>query len=105
MVGATWKTGSGILCPELQRGGPASEGAQQGAHFYLLRCMSPWHTVIIGAAAATVFHAVAYLSASLPESLRLSVIDRALSDRSSRVRAMAIQQAETFSLRHLLPRL
>ena len=51
------------------------------------------------------FHAVAYLSASLPESLRLSVIDRALSDRSSRVRAMAVQQAETFNLRHLLPRL
>jgi len=51
------------------------------------------------------FHAVAYLNASLPESLRFSIIDRALSDRSSRVRAMAVQQAETFGLRHLLPRL
>jgi len=51
------------------------------------------------------FHPVAYLDASLPESLRLAVIGRALSDRSSRVRAMAVQQAETFGFRHLLPRL
>jgi len=50
------------------------------------------------------FHAVAYLDAALPESLRLSVIDRALSDRNSRVRAMAVQQAETFGFRHLLSR-
>jgi hypothetical protein len=51
------------------------------------------------------FHAVAYLNASLPEPLRLSVIDRGLSDRSSRVRAKAVEQAETFGLHHLLPRL
>lgn len=50
-------------------------------------------------------HAVAYLDASLPNSLRLSVINRALSDRSSRVRAMAVQQAEVFGFRDLLPRL
>jgi hypothetical protein len=51
------------------------------------------------------FHAIAYLNASLPESLRSSVIDRALSDRSSRVSAMAVQQAEEFGFKHLLPRL
>jgi hypothetical protein len=51
------------------------------------------------------FHAVAYLTAALPESLRLSVIDRALSDRSARVRAKAVEQVETFGFRHWLPRL
>jgi len=51
------------------------------------------------------FHAVAYLNASLPESLRFSVIDRALSDRSSRVRQMAVEQAEAFGFREFLPRL
>src|SRR5262245_29734849 len=50
-------------------------------------------------------HAVAYLDASLPESLRLSVIDRALSDRSARVREKGIEQTETFGFRHWLPRL
>jgi hypothetical protein len=51
------------------------------------------------------FHAVAYLNASLPDSLRLSVIDRALSDRSARVREKGIEQAEAFGFRHWLPRL
>lgn len=50
-------------------------------------------------------NAVAYLNASLPNSLRLSVINSALSDRTSRVRVMAVQQAEAFGFRALLPRL
>jgi hypothetical protein len=50
-------------------------------------------------------HAIAYLDAALPESLCLSVVERALSDRSSQVRAMAVQQAEALGFRQLLPRL
>jgi hypothetical protein len=49
--------------------------------------------------------AVTCLNASLPESLRLSVINRALSDRSARVRAMAVEKTEAFGFRHFLPRL
>jgi len=51
------------------------------------------------------FHAIAYLNATLPEPLRFSVIDRALSDRSSRVRAKAVEKVEAFGLRQFLARL
>jgi hypothetical protein len=51
------------------------------------------------------FHAVAYLNTSLPEPLRLSVVNLALSDRSTRVRAKAIEQVEIFGFHQLLHRL
>jgi hypothetical protein len=52
------------------------------------------------------FNAVAFLAdAALPESLVLSVIERGLSDRSSRVRWKAVEQAERLGFRQLVPRL
>lgn len=51
------------------------------------------------------FHAVAYLSSRMPESLRLEIVTRALTDKSPRVREKGIEQAEQFGFKQLLPHL
>lgn len=56
-------------------------------------------------AATARFHAVAFLTTDLPEPLRREVLGRALDDRSAKVRWKAVEQAEEFGFRDLLPRL
>jgi hypothetical protein len=51
------------------------------------------------------FHAVAYLEESMPEPLRLEIVELALGDRSARVRTKGIERAMDFSFKALLPRL
>lgn len=51
------------------------------------------------------FHAVAYLEEELPESLRREIVQIALSDRSAKVRQKAVERAEEFKFKELLPQL
>lgn len=51
------------------------------------------------------FHAIAYLQQSLPEPLKQTIIQRALADRSGKVRAKAVEKVEEFQLYHYVPQL
>lgn len=51
------------------------------------------------------FHAVAYLDDEIPESLRLAIVQTALVDRANKVKRDAIDKAERFRFKQLLPKL
>jgi hypothetical protein len=51
------------------------------------------------------FHAIAYLRSFLPEQLKRTIIERALVDRSAKVRAKAVERIEEFHLDCYIPRL
>ncbi len=55
--------------------------------------------------ATTRFHAVAYLSAKLPEEVRIEIVALALIDRSNKVRQKGVEGAERFRFAQFLPRM
>jgi hypothetical protein len=75
----------------------------------LARTSEPAQTALVamssGKDTTARFHAVAYLSQSLPADLRHTIVQRSLRDRSAKVRQKAIERAEQFQFKDLLPEL
>jgi hypothetical protein len=84
---------------------------ETGCHilFYLAKTLASCRDAIDRMASAkdstSRFHAIAYLHRSLPEPLKQSVIQRAISDRSGKVRSKAVERIEEFQLHNYVPQL